>query len=120
MATVQIKRIYAPRDDADGKRILVDRLWPRGVKKETAHLDDWMKDIAPSTELRKWFDHNVAVWQGFEARYMLELKQNATAVNKLLDIVKANHTVTLLYAAHDEAHNHAVVLLHFINSVLAK
>jgi uncharacterized protein YeaO (DUF488 family) len=120
MATVQIKRIYQPADETDGKRILVDRLWPRGVKKETAHLDDWMKDIAPSTELRKWFNHDAAVWQEFEARYVLELKQNATAVNKLLDVVKANNKVTLLYAAHDEIHNHALVLLHFVNTTMAK
>lgn len=116
MGTVQIKRIYEPAEKSDGKRILVDRLWPRGVKKELAQLDDWMKTVAPSTDLRKWFNHDVAKWQEFTARYTLELKENS-AVNELLDMVKKNKMVTLLYAAHDEDHNHAVVLLQFIKTV---
>lgn len=116
MGTVQIKRIYEPAEKSDGKRILVDRLWPRGVKKELAQLDDWMKTVAPSTDLRKWFNHDVAKWQEFTTRYTLELKENS-AVNELLDMVKKNKMVTLLYAAHDEDHNHAVVLLQFIKTV---
>lgn len=116
MGTVQIKRIYEPAEKSDGKRILVDRLWPRGVKRELAQLDDWMKTVAPSTDLRKWFNHDVAKWQEFTARYTLELKENS-AVNELLDMVKKNKMVTLLYAAHDEDHNHAVVLLQFIKTV---
>src|ERR1700712_457690 len=116
MGTVQIKRVYEPVEKADGKRILVDRLWPRGVKKELAQLDEWMKAVAPSVDLRKWFNHDVARWNEFTALYMLELKQNA-AVNDLLDMIKENKTVTLLYAAHDEQHNHALVLLQFINTV---
>ena len=117
MGTVQVKRVYEPVEPTDGKRILVDRLWPRGMKKETAHLDEWLKDIAPSTELRKWFHHDAAEWQEFTARYMLELKQN-NAVNTLIDIISKNKTVTLLYGAHDTEHNHALVLLQFINEAI--
>lgn len=117
MGTVKIKRVYEPVEASDGKRILVDRLWPRGMKKESAHLDEWMKDIAPSTELRKWFHHDAAEWPEFAARYMVELKQN-NAVNTLLDIISKNKTVTLLYSARDMEHNHALVLLQFINEVV--
>jgi uncharacterized protein YeaO (DUF488 family) len=117
MGTVQVKRVYEPAEPTDGKRILVDRLWPRGMKKKTAHLDEWLKDIAPSTGLRKWFHHDAAEWQEFTARYLLELKQNS-AVNQLLDIISKNKIVTLLYGAHDTAHNHALVLLQFINEVV--
>jgi len=117
MGTVQIKRVYEPAEATDGKRILVDRLWPRGMKKESVHLDEWLKDIAPSTELRKWFHHDAAEWQEFTARYMLELKQNST-VNALLDIINKNKIVTLLYGAHDTEHNHALVLLQFINEAI--
>jgi len=117
MGAVQIKRIYDPIEDTDGVRILVDRLWPRGVKKETAHLDEWMKAVAPSVELRQWFHHGDASWEVFEARYILELKQNA-AVNDLLNIINKNKQVTLLYAARDAQHNHALVLLQFIKALL--
>ena len=119
MGAIQIKRIYEPTEKTDGKRILVDRLWPRGVKKESAQIDEWMKAIAPFDALRKWFhqgsDHEK--WQEFKAKYMLELKQN-TAVNDLLDIISKNEKVTLLYAARDEYQNHALVLLEFINDLL--
>ena len=117
MGKVQIKRIYEPTGKDDGVRILIDRLWPRGVKKESAHIDNWMKAIAPTTELRKWFHQNPATWPEFIARYQFELKKN-DAVKELLDLVGRNETVTLLYAAHDEQHNHALVLRDFINSVL--
>jgi uncharacterized protein YeaO (DUF488 family) len=117
MGTAQIKRVYEPVEATDGKRILVDRLWPRGMKKESVHLDEWLKDIAPSTELRKWFHQDATQWQEFTARYTLELKQNS-AVNTLLDIINNNKTVTLLYGAHDTEHNHALVLLQFINEVI--
>lgn len=117
MGTIKIKRIYEPYEATDGKRILVDRLWPRGMKKESAHLDEWMKEIAPSTELRKWFHQNTAQWQEFTSRYTIELKQN-NAVDKLLDIINKNNTVTLLYSVHDTEHNHALVLLRFINEVV--
>jgi uncharacterized protein YeaO (DUF488 family) len=117
MGTVKIKRIYEPFDKQDGVRILVDRLWPRGVKKETAHLDEWMKAIAPSTELRKWFNHDTPKWDEFQLKYMHELTQN-DAVKDLLGLVKKHKKVTLLYAAHDEQHNHALVLQEFIGEVL--
>jgi uncharacterized protein YeaO (DUF488 family) len=119
MGTIQIKRIYLPAEKTDGKRILVDRLWPRGVKKESAQLDIWLKAIAPSDALRKWFhqDSNREKWEEFKAKYLLESKQN-TAVNDLLDIINKNEKVTLLYAARDEYQNHALVLMEFINELL--
>lgn len=109
---IQIKRIYEPRSESDGMRILVDRLWPRGIKKEAAHLDEWMKDIAPSTQLRKWFNHDASKWQEFQLKYMHELQHNPMAEHLLKP--GTHRTITLLYAAHDEEHNHALVLQHFI------
>jgi uncharacterized protein YeaO (DUF488 family) len=113
MATIQIKRIYEPAAEGDGLRILVDRLWPRGIKKETARIDRWLKDIAPSTELRKWFHQDTSQWDEFRAKYLLELKQNK-AVKDLQDIIKNNKTVTLLFAVRDEQQNHALVLKQFL------
>ncbi|MFA6085705.1 DUF488 domain-containing protein [Mucilaginibacter sp.] len=117
MGTVKVKRIYKPFDEQDGMRILIDRLWPRGVKKETARLDEWMKEIAPSTELRKWFNHETPNWDEFRLKYRLELTQN-DAVKNLLNFIKHHKTVTLLYAAHDEQHNHALVLQEFMGELL--
>jgi len=119
MAALQIKRIYQPADKSDGKRILVDRLWPRGVKKEVAQLDEWMKAIAPSEALRKWFhqENDRAKWDEFKAKYLLELNDNP-AVDELLDMISKSEIVTLLYAAHDEQHNHARILLQFIDELL--
>ncbi|RYU87385.1 DUF488 domain-containing protein [Mucilaginibacter terrigena] len=117
MATIKTKRIYEPFDEADGVRILVDRLWPRGIKKETARLDEWMKEVAPSAGLRKWFNHEIPHWDEFRLKYHIELKRN-DAVKALVDLVKKHKTVTLLYAAHDEEHNHAVVLQEFIGEML--
>ena len=105
----RIKRVYEPRSTEDGKRILVDRLWPRGLTKERAAVDLWLKDIAPSTELRKWFSHDPSKWTEFQARYRQELKSEAD----LLDVLKekaAKGPITLLYGAKDEVHNEAVVL----------
>jgi uncharacterized protein YeaO (DUF488 family) len=121
MGVIQIKRIYQPAEKTDGKRILIDRLWPRGVKKEAAQIDEWMKTIAPSDALRKWFHqaNDPAKWQEFKAKYVLELKQN-TAVSDLLDIISKNEKVTLLYAARDEQQNHALVLMQFINELLKR
>ncbi|QHS55410.1 DUF488 domain-containing protein [Mucilaginibacter sp. 14171R-50] len=117
MATVKLKRVYGAADKQDGVRILVDRLWPRGVKKETAHLDEWMKEVAPSTELRKWFNHETPHWGEFRLRYIHELHQNQAA-NTLLELVRKHKTVTLLYAARNEDHNHALVLKEFIDEML--
>jgi len=112
--TVSIKRIYDEPASGDGYRVLVDRLWPRGVSKERAQLDLWLKDIAPSSELRNWFGHRVENFAEFSARYREELAGNP-AVSQLRDLVGAYTSVTLLYAAHDPKTNHARVLRDFIN-----
>ena len=106
---IKIKRIYEPFSPADGYRILVDRLWPRGVKKENAHVDEWMKEVAPSTTLRKWFNHEPDKWVVFVSRYQKELKKTAP-FRELVARTKANKTVTLLYGAKNETYNQAVVL----------
>lgn len=108
-AHLRLKRAYEPAEPSDGTRILVDRLWPRGVSKAKASLDDWIKDIAPSTELRKWFGHDPARWTEFQRRYRAELRGHSDALDKIRALAKA-HTVTLVYSAHDEQHNDAVVL----------
>lgn len=109
MGSIQIKRIYEPVEAKDGFRILIDRLWPRGIKKENAHIDGWIKSVAPSTELRKWFAHDPAKWESFKKKYKVELKKTS-ALDELIAYIKKNKKVTLLYAARDEQHNHAVVL----------
>jgi uncharacterized protein YeaO (DUF488 family) len=106
---ISIKRIYEPAAKSDGTRVLVDRVWPRGMTKEAADLDLWFKDIAPSSELRKWFGHDPARWDEFRKRYGKELEGNAEAVKKLHDMM-AEGPVTLLYSAHDAEHNQAVAL----------
>ncbi len=106
---VHIKRVYEKPSRRDGLRILVDRLWPRGLSKERAAVDLWLKDVAPSTELRKWFAHDPAKWEQFQARYGKELGQRKEAFG-LLARESKSHTVTLLYAARDEQRNEAIVL----------
>ena len=108
-ANVRLKRAYEPPSPEDGTRILVDRLWPRGVSKAHAALDEWMKDIAPSTELRKWFGHDPAKWDEFRRRYAAELHQHPDLLKQLRAIARKG-PVTLVYSAHDEAHNDAVEL----------
>lgn len=108
---LRIKRIYESPNSSDGKRILVDRLWPRGVSKEDAALDEWMKDVAPSPDLRVWFGHDPAKFKEFSDRYKSELHTNP-ALDTLVDYVKKHHSVTLLYGAKDPQVNHAIVLLH--------
>ncbi len=98
---------------ADGYRVLVERLWPRGLRKADAAINAWLKDIAPSTELREWYGHDVARWPEFKRRYQVELRANPTAVAELLCRVRHGVT-TLIYAAHDEMHNSAVVLCGFV------
>ncbi|MEX0944523.1 MAG: DUF488 domain-containing protein [Balneolaceae bacterium] len=108
----QIKRIY--EDPADnGYRVLIDRLWPRGVSKEAAQLDEWMKEITPSPELRKWFDHDPDKFEEFKKRYENELAVKHKLIEKLLNIAE-NQNITLLYAAKNETHNHAIVLKEFL------
>ena len=112
---ITLKRIYEPYDKKDGYRVLVDRLWPRGVSKEKAHLDLWLKDIAPSTELRKWFAHDPKKWSKFKQKYRVELKKNKEAVEMLKQAKKEHSTLTLLYGAKDETHNEAVVIAELLN-----
>lgn len=106
---IKIKRVYEPPDKNDGFRILVDRLWPRGLTKEKAAVDLWLKEIAPTTELRKWFNHDPEKWTGFKKKYAAEVKANKDAVKVIKDQMKKSD-VTLLYGARDEVHNEALVL----------
>ncbi len=110
---IRIKRTYDPPVRSDGRRILVERLWPRGMKKEALAADAWMKEVAPSTQLRKWFGHRVERWEEFCRRYRAELDANPDAWKPILDAAKRS-TVTLLYSAHDTAHNGAVVLRDYL------
>lgn len=110
---ILIKRVYAPPDASDGLRVLVDRLWPRGIAK--AKVDVWLKDVAPSTALRQWFGHDPAKWIEFKKRYRAELKDNP-AVDELRALARKSDVV-LVYAAKDEAHNEAVVLQQFLQKV---
>jgi len=107
--TVKIKRIYEEPDPKDGLRLLVDRLWPRGLSKEKAHVDRWLKEIAPSDELRHWFGHDPAKWQEFRTRYRGELAATRPLLDEIAELAH-KEPVTLLYAAKDEEHNNAVVL----------
>ena len=118
-ANIRIKRVYDPPESADGARVLVDRLWPRGLRKENAALTLWFKDIAPSPELRKWFGHDPARWQEFSRRYQAELADNVAAVNTMHNLLKQG-LVTLLYAAHDTEHNHAIVLAEYLRAHAGK
>jgi len=113
MTDIKIKRVYEKAVKDDGLRILVDRLWPRGVKKEEADWDEWLKELAPSTELRKWFDHDPEKWPDFKRKYKEELKSNEAVANFIRDHKKGK-TITLLYSAHDEAHNQAMVLQEYL------
>jgi uncharacterized protein YeaO (DUF488 family) len=106
--TIRIKRVYDPPSADDGYRVLVDRLWPRGLTKERARVDRWLKDVAPSTDLRKWF-HETGDFDEFAARYRAELADNA-AVAELHAITTEHPLVTLLYSTHDGEHNHAAIL----------
>jgi uncharacterized protein YeaO (DUF488 family) len=106
---VKIKGVYDKPDKEDGKRILVDRLWPRGLTKEKADIDLWVKEIAPSTELRKWFGHDPVKWNGFQKRYLKELKDNKEKITFLKEQIRRG-LVTLVYGAKDEEHNEALVL----------
>jgi uncharacterized protein YeaO (DUF488 family) len=106
---IRVKRVYEPAQPAEGQRVLVDRLWPRGVSKEKAALTLWLKDIAPSDELRHWFDHKAERWEEFQRRYAAELAGKDEPLRQLGNLLD-NGRVTLLYGAHDERHNNAVAL----------
>ncbi len=116
-AEIRIKRVYDPWDEDDGTRVLVDRLWPRGLRKENVVLTLWLKEIAPSPDLRKWFGHDPARWAEFSRRYRAELARNDEAVAKVADLAKRG-PLTLLYAAHDTARNHALVLAAYLRDHL--
>lgn len=109
MKKILTKRIYEAVADSDGYRILVDRLWPRGISKNEAHLDDWIKEAAPTDRLRKWFDHDPEKFDGFEKKYREELKDKVEIIEKIRRKA-ADKTVTLLYGAKDTEHNQAIVL----------
>ena len=110
---IQVKRVYEPASESDGARFLVDRLWPRGVKKEALALQGWLKDLAPSDELRKWFKHDPAKWDQFQRRYFGELEAKPGPLQLLLDAARAG-TVTLLFGARDAEHNNAVALRDYL------
>ena len=110
---LRIKRVYEPVEDGDGQRVLVDGIWPRGMTKQAAALDLWLKDIAPSPGLRKWFGHDPVRWPEFQRRYRAELAENEAAVAQLRALLKAG-PVTLLYGAHDVEHNQAVALRDYL------
>lgn len=110
-----IKRVYIDAEDNDGYRILVDRIWPRGISKEKARLSDWIKDIAPSTELRKWFQHKPELFNTFKQKYIEEIKQHKDITTKILDVLKEQN-ITLVYSAKDEKYNQAIVLQEFLKN----
>lgn len=112
---LHIKRVYAEPASTDGMRILVDRLWPRGLSKDKAAVDKWFRDIAPSTQLRKWYQHEPEKWNEFQERYVAELKQNSAPVKELLELIN-KQKVTLVFGAKDEQQNDAVVLKRFLKN----
>lgn len=111
---IQLKRVYEAVAPADGERYLVERLWPRGIRKDALALHAWVRDVAPSTELRQWFQHDPARWHEFRQRYFAELEANPTAWLPLLEAAH-RHTVTLVYSTHDTEHNNAVALKDFLD-----
>ena len=116
---IQLKRVYEKPSRRDGYRILVDRLWPRGLTKERAAVDLWLKTVAPSTELRKWFGHDPEKWSEFQRRYRAELKANAGELEPILKAARRGR-VTLVYSSHDQEHNNAVVLKAYVESRLGE
>jgi uncharacterized protein YeaO (DUF488 family) len=116
-SVIKIKRVYEPATPDDGERYLIERLWPRGIKKERPQLKAWLKDIAPRAELRQWFAHDPLKWAEFRRRYMKELTSDATALRPLIAAAQCG-TVTLLYSAHDTEHNSALVLKAFLEQKL--
>jgi len=116
---IALKRAYEPARGDDGRRFLVERLWPRGVKKAALHISGWLKDVAPSTELRKWFSHDPAKWDEFRRRYFAELDAHRDALQPLLDAARQDE-VTLVYSSHDQEHNNAVALKEYLESELSQ
>jgi uncharacterized protein YeaO (DUF488 family) len=119
MTMIQIKRVYEPPAKEDGARLLVERLWPRGMKKETLPIQAWCRDAAPSDDLRRWFSHDPAKWKEFQRRYRAELCDNPAACQPLLDAAKQGN-ITLLYSARDTEHNNAIVLKSYLEERLTE
>lgn len=118
MTQIKLKRVYDDWEKTDGYRVLVDKLWPRGIKKEDLHYDLWAKDIAPSSDLRKWFHIDTDNrWKDFSSMYKKELKES-DAVKPFVDELKKHKVATLIYAAKDPAHNHAIILKSFLDNIL--
>jgi len=116
---IKLKRVYDKEDSADGVRYLVERLWPRGIKKTSLHLDGWLKDVGPSTELRKWFSHDPEKWEQFKRKYFAELDRAPENCEPILQAALKG-TVTLLYSSHDTEHNNAVALKEYIEEKKSK
>jgi len=116
MTTIRVKRVYEPPSAADGFRILVDRLWPRGLSREHAHIDAWLKTVSPSNELRRWFNHDPARWDAFKTRYFAELEAEPAAVAELTRLVDHHRTVSLLFGAREERFNNAHALAEFLEA----
>ena len=114
---IKIKRVYEPPSHDDGKRILIDRLWPRGLKKEDAHIDEWLKEVAPSNELRKWFDHDPDKWAEFKKRFFTELHGKQDVVDEIISAARKS-TVALLFGSKEERFNNAVALKEYIESLV--
>lgn len=114
---IQLKRVYEASSSADGDRFLVERLWPRGIKKSSLKIQAWLKDAAPSVDLRKWFNHEPARWMEFRKRYFAELKENRSSWLPILEAASRS-TVTLIYSSHDPKHNNAVALKEFLDKRL--
>ena len=112
---IKLKRAYDPPDENDGQRVLVERLWPRGVSKEKAKIQMWLKELAPSTELRKWYQHDISKWEEFQKRYTDELIKHEDKIRGI-EHIASNETVTFVYAARDEDHNSALLLKRYIES----
>lgn len=116
---LKLKRAYEPASQEDGQRVLVERLWPRGVKKTSLHLDAWLKDVAPSAELRQWFSHDPKKWDKFQRRYKAELERHHEVCDPILKAARRG-TVTLVYSSHDSEHNNAVALRDYLQTKLGK
>lgn len=116
---IKLMRAYEPASSSDGTRYLVERLWPRGVKKTTLHINGWLKDVAPSTALRQWFNHDPRKWDEFRRRYRHELDANPDAVDPVLKAARRGN-VTLVYSSHDMEHNNAVALKEYVEAKLGK
>ena len=117
---IGLKRVYEPSDPKDGERFLVERLWPRGVKKQDLLLTAWIKEVAPSRELRIWFSHDPAKWSEFRRRYFMELETKKDSWMPLLDAAARNRNITLIYSSRDEEYNNAVALCEFLEAKLRK